>query len=67
MTPAVQVRPAGPEAEPTALTGDDPAIGPEPARFSGVGFQVVVEQFQATPRLAEGKVNVIALDAIAER
>ena len=67
MTPAVQVRPVGPEAKPTTLIDDGPATAPESARFNGVGFQVVVEQFQASPLLAEGKVNVIALDAIAER
>ena len=67
MTPAVQIRLEGSDAEPTALVNHGPAIGPEPARFSGVGYQVVVEQFQATPLMAEGKVNVIALDAIAER
>ena len=72
MTPANQVRPAtsrpaGPEAEPSACRDDGLATGPDPARFDGAGFEVVVEQFQASPLLAEGKVNVIALDAIAER
>lgn len=72
MTPAGQVRPAtsrpaGPKAESTARGDDGLASGPEPARFNGAGFEVVVEQFQASPLLAEGKVNVIALDAIAER
>ena len=57
----------GPEAKPTATIDDGSGVGPEAARFSGVGFQVVAEQFQTTPLLAEGKVNVIALDAIAER
>jgi len=67
MTPAAQVRPVEPDAKPSALVGDGQTIVPEPARFCGVGYQVVVEQFQATPLLAEGKVNIIALDAIAER
>ena len=61
MTPAVQVRPAGPDAEPMALPNDPTASGPEPARFRGSGYQVVLEQFQATPLLAEGKVNIMTL------
>jgi hypothetical protein len=51
----------------TAWIDDGSATGPEPARFKGAGFEAIAEQFQASPLLAEGKVNVIALDAIAER
>ena len=72
MTPAVQVRPAasrpaGPKTEPPAWRGDGSATDPQPAHFNGAGFETVVEQFRASPLLAEGKVNIIALDAIAER
>lgn len=52
----------------TVTTAEAAAIAPTtPLRMAAAGAQALLEQFRDSPLLAQGRINVIGLDAIAQR
>jgi len=54
-------------AEDADAPADRSGRGGAPLRLTDAGLKAILDRFQGSPLLGDGKINVIALDAIAER